>query len=74
MYQSRSWKKFEQFCLLTIKSAAYFLKNLYSICYSSASVVWFGFWPQGMWDLNPLYQGIEPPALKGEIPTTGLPG
>ena len=33
------------------------------------------FWPRGMWDFNSL-PGIEPspPALEGEILTTGLQG
>ena len=33
------------------------------------------FWPRGMWDLSPRL-GIEPapPALEGEVLTTGPPG
>ena len=47
------------------------------ICYSivTNSVLHFGFWPQGTWDLSSP-NGIEPttPALEGEVSTTGQPG
>ena len=39
-------------------------------------VVCFGFWPQGIWDLiSPARDRTRtPPALEGEVLTTGLPG
>ena len=45
------------------------------MCYNIASVLSFGFWPQGMWDLSP-GSGIKlpAPALEDEVSTTGPPG
>ena len=34
-----------------------------------------GFWPRGMWDLSfPTRDGTAPPALEGDVLTTGPPG
>ena len=50
-----------------------FFPSLYWIGYNIVSVLYFGIWPQAMWDLSS-QPGIElaPPALEGEVLTTGL--
>ena len=50
-------------------------KSVYWICYNIASVLPFGFWLQGMWDLSTLTRDwTRAPALEGEVLTSGLPG
>ena len=49
--------------------------SVYWICYHIVCFLFWIFWPRGMWDLSS-QTGIEPapPALEGEVLTTGLPG
>ena len=44
------------------------LLNLLQYCFFFFLMFWF-FWPQGMWDLS-----STPPALEGKVLTTTLPG
>ena len=52
------------------------LKSLYWICCNSASILWFGFVGCEAWGILALQLGIKPtpPALEGEVLTTGPPG
>ena len=51
------------------------LKSLLNLTYNIASVLHFGFWPQGMWDLSS-HSRTEPPptALEGKVLATQPPG
>ena len=50
-------------------------KVFYWICYNIVSVLYFGFWPQGMWNLSsPARDGNQAPSLEGKVLTPGPPG
>ena len=50
--------------------------SLYWICYNIASVLYFGFFGHEACGILASQPGIKPapPALEGEVLTTGLPG
>ena len=48
---------------------------IYWICYNIASVLCFGFWPKGMWDLSSPTSGWTcTPCIGRQVLTTGPPG
>ena len=64
------------YIFLRFFDVGYFFLNLYWICYNIASVFCFRFFDREACGILAPQPGIEPapPALEGEVSTTGPPG